>query len=263
VRPPVARPTIVVAPPEAIDSLAAPWFPVARGGSTQQEIRLVSALRSRVDSTERLDSLRAVIGVEWSRLAGTSARVSGLLTDFRVSGDTAAPTLPAGLRVPIPFAGLEGRDGSQVTVERPDVAGCGPDAAALQTVREVMLTLPGRLEVGTTWADSARYTVCRDSIPLSVGSTRTYRVVGAERLAGAVVVLVDRESRVTMRGTGTQFGELLTIEAQGQGAVRLVIRLDGAVVVQGRGESTLQMTMRGRRRSQELSQHTHIEITSP
>lgn len=263
VRSPAERPIVVVAPPGPIDSLAAPWFPDARGGSIAQEIRMVSALQSRVDSTERLDSLRAVIGVEWSRLAGAPARVSGLLTEFRVSGDTTAPVRPAGLRLPIPFAGLEGRDGTQLAVERPVVAGCGPDAAALQAVREAIIAFPARLEAGTTWADSARYTVCRDSIPLAVRSVRTYRVVGAERLAGAIVVLIDRESQVTMRGTGTQFGELLSIEAVGRGAMRLVVRLDGAVVVQGRGESTLDMTMRGRRRSQVLSQHTHLEITSP
>lgn len=261
--PPVTRPTVAVAAAPEVDPLAGPWTPVARAGSIAQRITLVSALQSRVDSTERLDSVRAVVGVEWSRLAGSPVRASGLLTEFRVSTDTSAPVMPPGLRVPVPFAALEGRDGAQLRLERPDPAGCGPDAAALQTVREVMLSVPSRLEVGTTWSDSASYTVCRDSIPLAVHSARDFRVVGAERLGEAVVVLVDRTSRVTMRGTGTQFGELLTIEATGEGAMRLAVRLDGAVVVRGRGESTLAMTMRGRRRTQTLAQHTHLEIAAP
>lgn len=262
-RPPVTQPTVVVAPAPEPDPLAGPWVPSVRAGSVAHEIQLSSELRSRIDSVERVDSLHATIGVEWSRLAGAPARVSGLLNTFRVSGDTTAARTPSDLRLPVPFSGLEGREGDQLAIERPDVAGCGPDAAALQAVREVVLTMPRRLEVGTSWADSARYTVCRDSIPLAVRSVRTYRVVGAERLAGVLVVLIDRASLVTMRGTGTQFGELLTIEAQGEGAMRLAVRLDGAMVVLGRGESTLKMTMRGRRRSQELSQHTHIEIAAP
>lgn len=262
-RPPVLPPTPGPAAPAVVDSLAGPWIPGTRSGSVQQEVRLTAALRSRVDSVDRLDTLQAIVGLEWARVAGSSARVSGLLRDFRVSSDTAAPRVPNGLRLPVPFSALEGADGGQASVERPDPAGCGPEAAAVQALREVMLTLPRRLEIGSTWSDSARYAVCRDSIPLSVTSERTFRVAGAERIAGAVVLLIDRTSRVTMRGTGTQFGELLTIEATGTGAMRLAVRLEGAVVVQGRGESTLEMTMRGRRRTQTLAQHTHVEIAAP
>ena len=149
------------------------------------------------------------------------------------------------------------------TGREPEPSGCGLDAAAALGVRELFLAMPRRLEPGTTWSDSARYTICRDSIPLGVEAVREFRVTAAERRAGGIVVLLARRSRVTMHGEGRQYGETVVIEATGESTAQLAVRLVGAYIESGSGESTLRMTMRGRRRSQELTQHTRIEILTP
>lgn len=258
------RPIAAAPVPVATDPLSAPWIPEITRGSVTQELRLDAALVSRIDTVEHRDTIRTTLTAEWSRVTSDGAlRISGLLTSFRVSSDTSEPSTPAGLRLPLPFTALDAVGGLPARLVRPESSGCGLDAAAALGVREFFLSMPRRLELGTAWSDSARYTICRDSIPLSVESVREFRVTGAERRAEGIVVLLERRSRVTMRGEGKQYGETIVIEASGDGLVRLVVRLVGAFVEAGSGESSLRMTMRGRRRSQELTQHTRIVILTP
>lgn len=262
---PATRPAAELpALPVAVDPLTAPWIPEITRRSVSQELRLDASLVSRVDSVERVDTIRTVLTVEWSRVSGDDTpRVSGLITGFRNSTDTLAPATPSGLLLPMPFSALDAVGTLPARLTRPEPSGCGLEAAAALGVRELLLAMPRRLELGTTWTDSARYTICRDSIPLIVESVRDFRVTGAERGAGGIVVLVTRHSRVTMRGEGRQYGEALVIEAAGEGTAHLVVRLAGAYIERGSGETTLRMTMRGRRRSQELTQRTRIEILTP
>lgn len=261
---PAPRPTVDVAAPPLVDPLSAPWSVEAATGSIRQELRLEASLVSRVDTVERRDTIRTVVAAEWSRVHGDgAARISGLLTDFRLSADSTEPTTPAGLLLPVPFSALEGVGSIQPRFVSPDPAGCGLDAAAMSAVRELFVTLPRRLEPGTSWRDSSSHVVCRDSIAVAVRSAREFRVTGAERRDGHVVVLLERRSRTSMHGEGRQFGEPLTIDAEGDGTAQLAVRLAGGFVVAGSGESELRMTMRGRRRSQELTQRTRIEIVTP
>ena len=246
------------------DRLAAPWTLRLGAGTWVRRLTLETELRTRTDSVETVDSLRTDLVAEWSRLAGEGEpRLSGLLREFRLAVPPDAPATPAGVLLPIPFAALDGVGGAPVQFTRPDPAACGLDAAALQPVRELLVTPPRRLEPGTAWADSATYTICRDSIPLSVHVTRRFVARGAEAREDGVVVLVDRTSVVQLRGEGRQFGEPLTIEATGEGAMALTLQVPDGAIAEGHGTQVLQMTMRGRRRSQELTQHTRITIARP
>ncbi len=261
---PTPRPAPESEAPTRTDPLSAPWTVDATSGSVVQEIRLEASLLSRVDTVERRDSIRTIVSAEWSRVHGDGApRLAGLLTSFRVSADSTEPVTPLGLLLPVPFSALEGAGPTQARFTTPDPSGCGLEAAAASMLRELFVTLPRRLEPGTSWRDSSSYVVCRDSITLTVRSVREFRVTGAERRDGQVVVLLERRSQTTMRGEGHQFGEPLSIEADGDGLAQLAVRLSGGFVVAGSGESELRMTMRGRRRSQELTQHTRIEIVTP
>ena len=262
---PSPRPEQPAPTAEVRDPLAEPWMIRRAVGSVTHEIRLDAVLTSRIDSIEQSDTLRAIVAASWSKVAGAGgARLSGLLTSSRIAGaDTALATTPAGLNLPIPFAAQLGARGDQPRFTSPRADDCSAAAAAVQSLREVMLSPPERLTKELSWADSARYVVCRDSLLLSVNSVRQYRVLGAVLRGGEVVVRVERRSTSTMSGDGTQFGEPLTIAAEGSGTAVLALRLDGGVPVAGEGDAELRMTMRGRRRTQELRQRTHITIVTP
>lgn len=250
--------------PGVRDPLAAPWVMTRGTGTFAHTLRLSSALVSRVDTVERVDSSTATLGVSWSRLAGSEpARLSGLVTEYVVGAGAGDPQALAGLLLPIPFSGTEGSSAAQARFEVPASGACGLAATVTPMLRELFVSPPTRLAEGASWSDSASYELCRDSIPLRIKSVRRFVVIGAEHRGSEVLVLVDRTSNVSLEGGGMQFGEPVTITAAGTGAMRLELRQAGAVVIAAQGESELTMTMRGRRRTQELRQHTRIEITSP
>lgn len=261
---PAPRPAPASAAPVVRDSLEAPWVVVRRVGSFANTIRLSSQLASRVDSVDRADSSTAIVRVSWTRLAGEGpARLSGLVSEYGVGAGALDPTPLVGLRLPVPFSATGGRGGTQAQLDVVLSGACSLAAVAMQPARDLFVSTPPSLTAGSTWGDSSTYTVCRDSIPLHVRSARSFTVVGAERRAEVVVLLVDRTSTITMLGDGSQFGETLTIAAEGSGTMRVELRLDDGTVFAALGESELKMTMRGRRRSQTLTQHTRTEISSP
>lgn len=261
---PAPRPAPTSAAPVVRDALEEPWAVTRRVGSFANTIRLSSQLISRVDSVERTDSSTAIIRVSWTRLAGEApARLSGLVSEYSVGVGVLDPTPLVGLRLPVPFSATDGLGASQAQLDVAFSGACSLSAVVLPPARELFVSPPHSLRAGSSWSDSLSYTICRDSVPLQVRSARSFKVVGAERRQEVVVVLVDRTSTVTMLGEGTQFGETLKIAAEGSGTMRLELRLDDGSVFAALGEVELRMTMRGRRRSQDLKQHTRIEITSP
>ena len=261
---PAPRPAPTSAAPVVRNALEAPWAMARRVGSFANTIRLSSQLISRVDSVERTDSSTAIIRVSWTRLAGEApARLSGLVSEYGVGVGVLDPTPLVGLRLPVPFSATDGLGAWQAQLDVAFSGACSLSAVVLQPARELFVSAPLSLRAGSSWGDSLSYTICRDSVPLQVRSARSFKVVGAERREEVVVVLVDRTSTVTMLGEGTQFGETLKIAAEGSGTMRLELRLDDGSVFAALGEAELKMTMRGRRRSQDLKQHTRIEITSP
>lgn len=261
---PAPRPAPTSAAPVVRNALEAPWAVTRRVGSFANTIRLSSQLISRVDSVEHTDSSTAIIRVSWTRLAGEApARLSGLVSEYGVGVGVLDPAPLVGLRLPVPFSAIDGQGASQAQLDVALSGACSLSAVVLPPARELFVSPPHSLRAGSSWSDSLSYTICRDSVPLQVRSARSFKVVGAERRQEVVVVLVDRTSTVTMLGEGTQFGETLKIAAEGSGTMRLELRLDDGSVFAALGEAELRMTMRGRRRSQDLKQHTRIEITSP
>lgn len=248
---------------------AARWVVRPSGEVRSHRLQIDAVLVSLVDSVERTDSLSATLRTDWTYGAPPSsareipARIAGMLTDYRVAfGGAAAATL-SGLSLPVAYAAEQRSQTQQPQFTLPRVDDCGPAAAAVAALRELWVSPPESLFVGRVWADSAVYTTCRDSIPLTVHSTRTFRVVGALSRAGRPAVQLERRSVVRMTGTGTQFGEPLEVGAEGRGVMQLDVALEGGAILAGSGESELRMTLEGRRRTQRLEQRTRIVISRP
>lgn len=251
-------------PRPEVAPLAEPWIVGAPSGETRHRIDVIAELRSRVDTLERVDSSFSSVEAASSRIvSGGTFRLSGLLTGFRAGSTDSTATVPDGMVLPQPFSAELAAPGSQPRLTQPREEECSLPAIAAQSLRELWVATPPRLTTGLFWSDSARFTLCRDSIPLAVVATRRYRVVGAELRDTAVVVLLERDSRTTFRGEGMQFGERIIIEGEGRALTRLSISLAGGVVIDGEGEGEVTLRMQGRRRSQELRQLTRTTIRRP
>jgi hypothetical protein len=260
---PAARPEAPAAAVATPDRLEAPWQISAATAGITQRLRIVSELESTIDTVLRRDSSVLELGLTWSRLAGTAPeRISGLVTSVRLGISDSLLATPVGVLVPLPFSATRGVAGG-AELSSPDLASCAATAALVAPLREALSFPPKRLTPGLLWTDSSTVSVCRDSIPLTVAAQRQYRVLSAQAEGSDVVVLLERRTRVQMQGRGTQFGEPIEISAEGEGSTSLVLRLAGAYVLRANGAQELRMTMRGRRRTQELRQRSRIEIIQP
>jgi hypothetical protein len=259
---PSARATPVVA---AVDSLAAPWHLRAGGQPRAQRLVISAVLSSRIDTIARVDSLSSAMSVEWSYASDAMPRrVTGMVRAFelRGSGDTAWRSLDA-VALPVSFVADQARSGGSPQLTIPDAASCAAQAAVVQGWRETWVDAPAVLQPGTRWRDSTASPVCRDGLLLHTAVVREFVAERAERRGSEMVVLVRRTSTITMDGRGVQFGDSVHVSGTGEGTAQLAISLDGGAIVAGEGVSELRLTLKGRRRTQELVQHSALSIARP
>lgn len=262
VRVPEAAPVAV----EPVDLLAPPWRLGNGRAERAQRIVVAAQLTSRVDSLTRVDSIASALEVRWGDgESGSSSRALPVhVTRFAVRGalDTLWRT-PPGVMTPFALSATLA-PGAVPLLCVPAAAACLPaQLAAAQGWQESWVGLPAALERGTTWSDSTNYTVTRDSIPLRVLAVRHFIVREAVLREGAVVVLIDRRSTQALTGEGRQFGEVVRITGDGKGVMRLEVALANGAVLRGEGTAVLTLTLVGRRRTQELTQSSHLTITAP
>ena len=248
-----------------VDLLATPWR-LGNGRAVRtQRIEVLATLTSRVDSLVRTDSVASDLVVTWGDDArSTSAPIPIRVTRYavRVAPDTTY-RVPPGVTGDFVLSATPQPSGIPALC-REAAPGCSAaNIAAAQGWQESWLGLPSALEPGTTWRDSTVYTVLRDSIPLAVTSVRDFTVREAFVRDGAVVVVVDRRSTQRLVGEGSQFGEPVRITGSGEGVMRLEVALENGAVLRGDGTSMLTLELVGRRRSQSLTQESHLTITAP
>jgi hypothetical protein len=249
----------------ARDSTAAPWRIVGVERPRSQRVDISAIIDSRIDTTLRSDTLATRSWYDWSEHPDASPRrIAGMLRAFalRTGSDSLwrvldAPTLPVSFAAEIPQGGLV----PELVTPRAD--GCDPQAALVPGWRETWVSPPSLLDVGTTWRDSSNSPLCRDGIVLQVSSQREFVVTGAVVRAGTLRVVVRRTSRAVIRGSGVQFGDSVHFEGSASGEMQLELLPAGAVIAAGSGTSELRLTMRGRRRTQELVQRSALEISVP
>lgn len=218
-----------------------------------------------VDTLTRTDTVASRTWLEWSSVPGSQPqRVVGMVRDFAVQAGGDSTWMPvAGLAFPVTFAALVDGSGQQPRFESPDPAGCDPRTAAVQALRDAWSAPPEALAIGTTWSDSATYTICRDGVLLRAAGRRSYTVDGAELRDDRLVLRVQRRADVQIDGRGIQFGDSVTVTGRSMSQGTLLLSLDGGAIVSGDIRSELRLEMRGRRRTQQLVQDGVLEIRLP
>jgi hypothetical protein len=249
----------------APDSLRAPWLVRGAERPRAQRVDVRAVIESRIDTTIRVDSLSSRAWFEWSENPeASSRRVAGSVRAFALrSGSDSlwrvldAPTLPVAFVAAVPWAG----SAPELLLPRAD--SCDASTAIAQGWRETWVAPPPMLTVGTAWRDSSETPLCRDGIVLRSVVLRDFVVEGATLRAGQLRVVVRRETRARIQGRGVQFGDSVVFEGEVRGNARLELLPSGAVIADGEGSSELRLTMRGRRRTQELVQRSALVIAIP
>ncbi len=249
----------------AADSLTGPWILRGRERPRSQRVDITALLESRIDSLVRVDTLATRAWYDWAENPDSEKRrVAGMVRAFalRTGADSLwrvleAPALPVSFVAEIPWPG------SAPELQLPSAAGCDPQAAIVPGWRETWVSPPRELALGTVWRDSSESPLCRDGVVLQVSSVREFRVDSALVRDGQLRVVVRRRSRAVIRGSGVQFGDSVHFEGRATGEARLELLPEGGIIAAGDGNSELRLTMRGRRRTQELVQRSALVIAIP
>jgi len=213
----------------------------------------------RLDSTTTQDSSRIDLRAS---VRHTDAGWAGLLQRaVASSGD--AVTSPVAVRA------VRGPDGSQVQVR---VVGTPTNACdrsvvvAAALLSDVLFSLPDTVRVGTVWADSARYRICRAGTSYDVESVRRYRIGGvADRTTpdSALLVTVDRRASVRLSGLAVRGPD--TTRAEGEGSSTATFEVDAlrGAVVRGEGRSQLSLRVFSGSRIQHATQSAQLTVSVP
>ncbi len=262
-----ATPVPVAAPPPAVPApvaVAIPAAPVSASWSyrpTTERRAYVLSQRAVVtikqDTSVRVDTVTSRAEVTF---ATSNARVTGSISGFLSGSSGREPVPVAGVRFPVAIAATIPATGAQLTFSAPVAASpCdSPAATVAQSVRDFWFRPPDSLRVGTTWSDSARYAICRDGIPLQLRVTREFRVTRSAERNGRVVLTVVRTSRTSLTGDGDQFGERVSITAEGTGELTYEIAPLTGELLGAQGTSTLNLTFRSALRLQQVRQSADI-----
>lgn len=247
------------------DPLATPWIVQRTGARVSQTMHVAAVIESRRDTLTLVtaDTLQSQLSATWSSpSAGFPRRYVGMVTDYRVSsamGDSLLP--PPDVALPFAFTAAQESPAVQPSFSAPESGVCGNAHTVIaEGVRDLWLSLPDTLAPGTTWRDSTRHVICRDSIPLELHVEREFRVSGAMWRDSSVIVTVERRTRTRVNGNGRQFGDSVTVIGEGTGAAMFEVSLATGAAVFGSGESELRLTLRGSRRTQEMTQRSRIAL---
>lgn len=259
------QPSAVRGVERTADSLAGPWAIRGVERPRAQRVDVSAELESRIDSVSRVDSLATRAWYDWAEHPqAAQRRVVGMVRAFALrSGSDSlwrvldAPALPVSFVAEVPWPG------SVPELQLPRADGCDPQAAIVPGWRETWVSPPRELSLGTTWRDSSESPLCRDGILLETSMVRVFVVETAIVRDGQLRIVVRRRSQGSIRGSGLQFGDSVRFLGDVRGEARLELLPEGAIIAHGDGHSELRLTMRGRRRTQELVQRSALVIGLP
>jgi hypothetical protein len=215
----------------------------------------------RADSVVNTDTVSSHVEVSFTTAALTNG-VSGNVTAFLVQSEGHDASTPAGVGLPFPFNASYSQRGLQADFTAPrDASPCASSALAVaQSLRDLWFRPPDTLRVGGTWEDSASYVLCRDGIPLNTVVHRLFRITGTAERDGRTLLSISRASRMTIDGSGAQFGEPVSVSGNGNGDLVYVFDPAAGEVTSASGTATMDLTFRSGLRTQEARQVVEVRI---
>ena len=219
---------------------------VYRGGSYSYDVVQTTTVSVGTASGAPVeDTLRTAAGLTYS-ISGSSESPtvtvtvdSLLITSAR---DSAAPLR----RLVAPVA-------VQLPLTAPPMATAGDSAALLSTcdaledaaralASDVHVRIPVAVERGQSWSDSTFLVICRGGIPLTGTRLSRYQIVDVHEIRDSIVARVNRQTTLTISGTGTQGTRRISVRGQGTSDTMFSFDLTAGRFIESTGQSVLQLT---------------------
>ena len=192
--------------------------------------------------------------------------VSGLVRSASVRSAAATDASFPGVVLPLVFSGPAPRRGSQHQLTGRNVPAdpCqSPSHVLLGSIRDLFVSLPDTLKLGTTWADSGQSSGCRGGARLNGSATRRFSVRSYEVRDGQPLLLVDHRSTTRLRGMATRGGDTTVVDGIGSGSGELAIDAITGAVVSMTTSASLEIAIRGAVKLERARQLLHTRILRP
>lgn len=240
---------VVVAPPSPVVSAIAIAPPSTE---TRYVLRTDAVVDARADTLSRSDTIRTQSAL---RVTPRGAAFDIVIDSHTVTvGRAPTVRLVTNARAvarPIVGSTFEFVSGS---ITEPCAS---PLGAAFDATRELWVTWPAQVREGERWSDSVTTTVCRDGIPLALTTIRQYRV---ERPLSDSLLVVRREARLRLTGSGALRGDSTQITGEGTSDALLYLRPTLGWIDSARVSGVLRLEARGTVRTQLVEQRTQSLI---
>jgi hypothetical protein len=213
--------------------------------------------------------------------SGTASDSTSLLVElsFRRTADGGAAgllrsaALSASGGTPVPFPGVVASTAffappsARGVLSVPAVRGgradpCrSPADVPLAVVRDLLIQVPDTLRVGTTWSDSGSFDTCRDGAVITASSRRSFRARQFVPDTAGGSFVVDRTSRMTVRGAAIRGEDTTYIEGTGTGTMSLRLDARSGAVISAEGTSELDLAVRGRTKTERARQAGRARVS--
>ena len=146
---------------------------------------------------------------------------SGQLIQFEFAAGQKTSAKQQPIRLPLRFTGTitSGQLLLQPTLIQPDSNLCENfETSYLNEIHTAIVSLPLRLQTGSTWTDTLSTTTCSgNKIPSIVQIIRAYRVQGNVQEANKSYLLIDRAEQIHLSGSGSQNQHQVQLTGEGSG----------------------------------------------
>lgn len=216
------------------------------------------------DSGTSTDTSTLIVAASVRSTAGGG--VSGLVRSASVRSAAATDMSFPGVVLPLVFSGPPPSRGSQHQLTGRNVPAdpCqSPAHALLGSIRDLFVSLPDTLRLGTTWADSGQSVGCRGGARLIGGTTRRFSVRSYEVLDGHALLLVDHRSTSRLRGMATRGSDTTVVEGVGSGSGEFAIDASSGAIVSMTTSASLEISIRGAVKLERARQVLRTRVLRP
>ena len=150
---------------------------------------------------------------------------------------------------------------SQGNSQPVNTACADPTSSAFSIIQRSVVVSPLELHTGMTWTDSVSAELCSGEVPITLVTTRNYRVLGESLVRSVPVILLEKHERMHSTGEGSSGQHRITLHTEGAGSGQLAIERLTGFLVDDLSTYTATVTVRSSGRDQRFTQVVSEHIT--
>lgn len=244
-----------------------PALPISKSGSwklqpTTTDHSYLSTSNTALELIDISQALRDTLTTQAEFRMSASRDIRGILVSATINAFSLHTSARTGIAekvssLPLTVAGKlqNNRFVFSLASNQPINTGCvDPTFSALSIIQRSVVVSPLELHTGMTWTDSVSAELCSGAIPITVITTRNYRVLGESLVRSVPVILLERHETMISTGEGSSGQHRITLRTEGVGSGQIAIDRLAGFLVDDLSTYTAAITVRSSGRDQRFTQ---------